>query len=386
MLKVPILTWQSVLTDHQAFTYEALENLAQTQVISYVVATEDKDRKKQGWLDSQVGSITRFLIPKDRFFNNCLSIIRKNRNSIHIFAAPFTDWRFAPCMVYAALLKVEYYIISEPYSPHSEGYLSEVHPLTGKVKAFLRPYLYRLYGLILGKSTAGVFVISQLAYRQFHSAGFQACNLFRFGYFVPRQHNRSTVTKDSLNDGVQSTIKAIFVGSLIKRKGADLLFGISDALGKQGSKISIDVYGPGNLDSLPVNLPNFNYKGVIPFGDAQKVMSQYDLALVPSRHDGWGVVVNEAILAGIPVICSDQVGASALIDRFNCGLKFRSGDTLELLSILTGIENSPTLLRGLRDGTVRAGQFIEPSVAASYMLSVIKSPPSERAMIDSPWY
>src|SRR5262249_45925173 len=34
-----------------------------------------------------------------------------------------------------------------------------------------------------------------------------------------------------------------------------------------------------------------------------------DVFILPSRHDGWGVVVNQALAAGLPIITSDAVGA-----------------------------------------------------------------------------
>lgn len=386
MSKPPIVTWQVVLTDHQAFTYEALAESSGVKVLSHVVVMEDEARKKQGWLDVQVKSLSRFLIPQNNFFKYCFGVIREHQNSIHIFAAPFSDWRFIPCMLYAAWLNVEYFIISEPYSPESEGYLSDTSLVVGRFKALLRPTLYRFYSLLLRRSVAGIFAISRLALFQFQAAGFPMSKLFPFGYFVPSQFGCEDMERFGLDRESHPSIKAIFVGSLIRRKGVDLLIDVSTALLAQGSSISIDVYGPGNQDMLPLNLPNFSYKGVIPFGKAQEKMAQYDLAIVPSRHDGWGVAVNEAILAGIPVICSDQVGAGTLVNKFACGLKFKSADHHALLEVLQQVEDDPELLNSFRKRAISSRELIEPKIAARYMLSVFESLPLGRAKIDSPWY
>lgn len=386
MAKLPIVTWQVVLTDHQAFTYEALADSSGVKVLSHVVVIEDEARKKQGWLDVQVQSLSRSPIPHNNFFKYCFGVIKEHQNSIHIFAAPFSSWRFIPCMLYAAWLNVEYFIISEPYSAKSEGYLSDTSIVVGRLKALLRPKLYRLYGLLLRGSIAGIFSISRLALFQFQAAGFPISKLFPFGYFVPSQFGREDMERFRLDRESHLSIKAVFVGSLIRRKGVDLLVDVSKALLAKGSKISIDVYGPGDRDALPLNLPNFNYKGAIPFGNAQKVMSQYDLVLVPSRHDGWGVAVNEAILAGIPVICSDQVGAGTLVNKFACGIEFKSADHHALLEVLRQVEDDPELLNSFRKRAISNRELIEPKIAAKYMLSVIESSPSRRAMIDSPWY
>lgn len=386
MTKAPIVTWQVVLTDHQAFTYEALADSAGVKVLSHVVVMEDEARKKQGWLDLQVKSLSRFLIPRNNFFKYCFGVIRDHQNSIHIFAAPFSDWRFIPCMLYAAWLNVEYFIISEPYSPESEGYLSDTSLVMGQIKALLRPKLYRLYGLLLRRSVTGIFAISRLALFQFQEAGFPASKLFPFGYFVPGQFGSKDEERFRLHRQPHSSINAIFVGSLIRRKGVDLLIDVSKALLARGSRISIDVYGPESKDMPLLNFPNLSYKGAIPFGMAQKEMAQYDLVIVPSRHDGWGVTVNEAILAGTPVVCSDQVGAGTLVNKFACGLEFKSADHHALLEILRKIEDDPELLNSFSERAISNRERIEPKIAAKYMLSVFESSPSRRAMIDSPWY
>jgi glycosyltransferase involved in cell wall biosynthesis len=386
MAKIPIVTWQVVLTDHQAFTYEALADSAGVKVLSHVVVMEDEARKKQGWLDVQVKSLSRFLIPQNNFFKYCFGIIKEHQNSIHIFAAPFSDWRFIPCMLYAAWLNVQYFIISEPYSPESDGYLSDTSLVMGRLKALFRPKLYRLYGLLLRRSVAGVFAISRLALFQFQAAGFPISKLFPFGYFVPGQFGSEDVERFRLNRESHPSIRVIFVGSLIRRKGVDLLMDVSKSLLALGSRITIDVYGPKNEDMLPMDFPNLSYKGVIPFGRAQEEMAKYGLAIVPSRHDGWGVAVNEAILAGTPVICSDQVGAGTLVNKFACGLEFKSADHHALLEVLGKIEDDPELLNSFSERAISHRELIEPKIAAKYMLSVFESSPSRRAMIDSPWY
>lgn len=386
MTRAPIVTWQVVLTDHQAFTYEALADLSGAKVISHVVVIEDEARTKQGWLDVQVKSLPRFLISQNNFFKYCFGVVREHKNSIHIFAAPFSDWRFIPCMLYAAWLNVEYFIISEPYSPTSEGYLSDTSLAVGRLKAFLRPKVYKLYALLLRRSVAGIFAISRLALCQFQLAGFPISKLFPFGYFIPGKFVSKDAEEFRFNRESHSSIKAVFVGSLIRRKGVDLLIDVSKSLVARGSRISIDIYGPGNQDILPSNLSNLSYRGVIPFGKAQQEMTQYDLVIVPSRHDGWGVAVNEAILAGVPVICSDQVGAGILVDRFSCGLTFKAGDHQGLLEVLMRVADDPELLASLRNRAISNRELIEPMIAAGYMLSVFESPPLGRAMIDSPWY
>ena len=53
-----------------------------------------------------------------------------------------------------------------------------------------------------------------------------------------------------------------------------------------------------------------------PFMDNTKVrlaIEEADLLVLPSRFDGWGAVVNEALGAGTPVLVSDLCGSSYLV-------------------------------------------------------------------------
>ena len=44
--------------------------------------------------------------------------------------------------------------------------------------------------------------------------------------------------------------------------------------------------------------------------------------IFPSLSDGYGIVVNEAISNGIPVICSIYSGANDLIRKYNLGYSY----------------------------------------------------------------
>ena len=63
---------------------------------------------------------------------------------------------------------------------------------------------------------------------------------------------------------------------------------------------------------------NIFFHGFVQPNAIVELYLESDLFLFCSRYDGWGLVINEAIAAGLPVITSDQVGASEwILNGFN---------------------------------------------------------------------
>jgi glycosyltransferase involved in cell wall biosynthesis len=57
--------------------------------------------------------------------------------------------------------------------------------------------------------------------------------------------------------------------------------------------------------------------------------------VLPSEYDAFGLVINEAMLCGCPVVASDRVGAVRdLIQSGRTGFVYRCGDVSELASLL----------------------------------------------------
>ncbi len=379
------ISWQPVLTDHQAFTFQALGQQAGVPVLAYVTTMEDVVRKAQGWSDTQVASVERRLIPRHGFLRYCYRQLYEYRAAVHVFASPFEQPRLIICILFAAWFGIEFYLISEPYSPRADGYLRDTSQRLGKFKATLRPWLYRCYALLLRNHVAGIFAISWLAVTQYRQVGIPPAKIFPFGYFVPFD-DTATLLVDSRLPVTSFQLRIIFVGSLIRRKGVDLLQDAVQQLHARGCKVSVDVYGPGDGSSIVSKDGRICYRGTIPFGHAQRVIGQYDLLVLPSRYDGWGVVVNEALCAGVPVVCSDTTGAGAVAVALGAGLSFTSGDSTSLSVVLADLVADPSLLESMRIAAPFAANALQPSVAARYMLEVIQATGDLRAKIRSPWY
>jgi glycosyltransferase involved in cell wall biosynthesis len=376
------ITWQPVLTDHQAFTLEQLALQAGVPVVAFVSRAEDETRRSQGWRDTQVAAIDRRVLPRRGTVRFCVQQLMANRNEVHLFGSPFQDFSLMVCLVVAGWLGIETYLISEPYSPVAHGYLSDARPLMARWKARARPLAYRAYALALRRGISGIFAISRLAIAQYRAAGVESSKLFPFGYFVPQA--AAAAGADVAADAAQ--LKLVFVGSLIATKGLDLLIAAVDAARAGGAAVTLDVFGPGDPTAYAFREGVTRYCGRIPFGETQTVVSGYDALVLPSRYDGWGVVVNEALCAGVPVICSDRVGAGVLVEKFGAGAIFDGARDEALRDLLVALAQHRERIRDMRQHTADAASAIQPEVAAAYLLSVIRAPRDAKARVPSPWY
>jgi len=116
----------------------------------------------------------------------------------------------------------------------------------------------------------------------------------------------------------------LHVGQLIERKGVGLLLDASAELQRSGSEFSLLLVGNGREKrALEARVKSLGLKNVHfqPAQTPERMPSVYrsaDVMVFPTLEDVWGIVANEAILSGLPVLCSKYAGcAPELFSREN---------------------------------------------------------------------
>jgi len=182
----------------------------------------------------------------------------------------------------------------------------------------------------------------------------------------------------------------VFVGQLVRRKGLDLLLrALADPHAFPGYRLTVVGSGPEetSLKRLADELAlgrQVSFVGNLDHAAVGTLIATHQMLVLPSRFDGWGAVVNEALLAGTPVVCSDRAGASDLVLGSGFGKTFRSGDVSDLKRSIRGclaISASPTHHAAwweFRD-CMRG-----PSVA-QYLLDLMSSVEHNAPMPVAPW-
>ena len=110
----------------------------------------------------------------------------------------------------------------------------------------------------------------------------------------------------------------LFSGSLSQRKAPELLLRVFERVNLEHDHLCLMFAGSGPMmEELRIfadKLESRDRVRFLGFVEGDELKAAYlsaDLLVLPTRtHEGWGVVVQEAMAAGLPVIATDRVGAA----------------------------------------------------------------------------
>jgi glycosyltransferase involved in cell wall biosynthesis len=144
-----------------------------------------------------------------------------------------------------------------------------------------------------------------------------------------------------------NVVTVLFSGQLIHRKGVDVLLEAFARVASNLPSVRLSVMGGGPdraelENSVPSGLRDrVSFLGHKDAADLPDVFAKADLFVLPSRYDGWGVVVNEALAAGLPIVASNAVGAARdLVIHGRNGFIVEQGSAEELTTVLARLAGS----------------------------------------------
>lgn len=366
--------WQPLLTAQQSHTYRALKDMPGVDLHAVSSMTDHPTMK--GWVTNDEA----VLIPEVLSARGWRARIREliaDPQTIHVFGSPFDRSRVTLALVLALLRRRRVFLVSEPYAGAALGYFSDRRAWLTQLKHRARPWLYKVYGLLLARRLTGVFAISPRAVQQFRVMGVTPAHVLPFGYFVAAQP-----TGGHKPGG--ATLRCVYVGSLIRRKGVETMLAAWKMSSVLQGRATLDIYGPGDIAAeLPTGVA---LRGRLPYGTAGAVMAAADLVIVPSLADGWAAVVNEAVQAGTPVVVGDAAGAAAMVAEWGCGTVFLSGDAAALVAALEGYVANPVRLAAARAATGPLAEQLEPAVAGRFLYDGIVALTHGDPPPVAPWY
>lgn len=168
---------------------------------------------------------------------------------------------------------------------------------------------------------------------------------------VPNLVNVREFAVKSQTRSVDGAARLLFVGEMrTDRKGVDYLLAAISILRQRGVAVTLDLVGDGpkrrEYETLArqLNVAEVcRFHGALPHEQVVHIMSAYDLLVLSSLAETFGVVVVEALASGVPVVAT------------------RSGGPEEVLTPDLGVvvekADSEALAEGIADVLARPGDF-----------------------------
>ncbi len=145
-------------------------------------------------------------------------------------------------------------------------------------------------------------------------------DLYRFD---PARYERAAIrSRLGLNEG---EFAIGFIGRLDRAKGADLLVDAAQQLKEQGESCRVFLFGQGGQQqALEQQVRRAGLEQTVIFAglteNPAEVMSAFDVAVVPSRREAFGIAALEWMRMSVPVIVSPVGGLPELIQPGRTGL------------------------------------------------------------------
>lgn len=373
---IDLTIWMNMPSFYQDDLFRALVATGEVDLRVVFARGLAEERKRLGW-GSELGDYPyQWLPPGRRGIAEVVRTARAHRDRVHIINGIWAEPAFA--VAFVALSRS-----GSPFAVYTEA--PEPSLRRGPARRLLR---YSL-GRWVARRASGIFAISHFAEEYYRGLGFREETIYPFGYF--RSHAVGSARPEPV--GGDGMCEVLFVGQLTHRKGVDLLIEALRPLVATVPGLRLSLIGDGpdrsGLRTLAEEAglgDHVRFEGVLPHRRILERLETADLLVLPSRWDGWGLVVNEALAAGVPVISSDRCGASDLIREGANGYVFRGGDAADLRRKLSQFLGAGDRRGAMREEARRTGRAVSAESAATYLVECIKTMSGPKPKPRPPWH
>lgn len=190
-----------------------------------------------------------------------------------------------------------------------------------------------------------------------------AAELKQFGVRAAVLPNPVVDEVRSAGHRAEGPVRIVAAGRLVEAKGFDLLI---DAAAQLSADFRLDIYGDGGLrEDLSSQVAERGDNRVTLRGHAEPsaIFGGADLCVVPSRREGFGNVVVEAMAAGVPVLATACPGPAALIQDGENGFLVDQGSSAALAQAMAALITDSAQRRAVLPAAARTAERFEVRAA-----------------------
>jgi len=195
----------------------------------------------------------------------------------------------------------------------------------------------------------------------------------RTGVYSCDYHSFAGIGDDRIKNNIESPKRFLFVGRYVENKGLRQLLNAYEVYRKSVSDPwDLHCCGTGPLKQLlegRQGVADLGFRQPDSLKDAYRDAS---VLILPSFYEPWGVVVAEAMAAGLPVIASSECGSSVELVRDNYnGFTYDSKRLDELVERLRWFSSNPTRIRAMAKNCLASASAYTADLWAERLVSMV---------------
>lgn len=290
-IEMKFVFYQNFLSIHQAAFLNALA--FEHEVVLITQKQLDTQRQREGWEKPVWANVEIHTAISDQKLEE---LQEKHATSFHVFSG----------------------ITAEPMIHHALRNALHKHL---KILLYMEPYVwndkygilrYIKYSILAHQLRNRVFAVlptGEIGVKLYRRCGFSTEQLFAWGYFT-----RNPMLQENAHPPGGEKCRLLFIGRLDRNKNCQALLEACQRLPE--SYDGLTIIGSGEeehrLKQYARNMA-VNFIGNVPNEKVFHYIQTHDILILPSRYDGWGAVVNEALSCGTRVVVSENCGAACLV-------------------------------------------------------------------------
>lgn len=320
-------------------------------------------RKKNNWNDGDFGNAEVIMLQNisdsDLFIKE---FIAKHKSAIHILAG-FTTVITRRIKQKLRESGIEVTIFSE--RPVDMGSALERY-----ARKMYFKYKYSKFYREFNDWTKVFLPLGMSGVNTFAKYGWPAEKMFPFMY-NPESYD---IVRRNPSSPFNHKVKFLYVGRFYhKTKGTDVLMRACDNLRGDWSLDMVGGYGKNAEDVInwAKNHPNVNFIGSWKSETVCENMQDYDVVIIPSRYDGWNLLVNEAVNAHVGIITTNQAVSDEVVSSGQMGIVVEGGNWKQLRNAMRNVVDNPTLIETWKANSAAFAKRISPATVGEYFMSIL---------------
>lgn len=289
-----ILVWTYIPTHHQFAFFQAMRDDGIDLVVHYFQRVRPA-RLRLGWENPEtLPKGERFVQPRLASLQECPDWNER----IHIIPG------YGAAFLFLVALRL---------SKHKVAWMNWSEASRQSARWYFNYPFKRAYAALINQYAMGALAIGDMARADFIKWGIDR-RLIRFLPYSMPALEPSARTAESVTAG---SPQFTFVGALCHRKGIDILLRAFQTVLQRhaGAKLNLVGYDEtgGSYRQLADHLGlarAVTFAGSVPAAQIGGSLRDCDVLVLPSRFDGWGMVINEAASLGKALIATDACGAA----------------------------------------------------------------------------